>query len=321
MSRSELPASRAGIGVPAVVLLLAILCLAPLQNRVDSALSGRAAAPDLLYFPSGKVLQRLAFGYDSLLADFYWMRAIQYYGRREEAARRPVRYKNLGKLLDITTTLDPRLLDAFRAGSNFLAEADPVGAGQPEEALRLLDKGISIYPHEWRLQFDKGFVYFWFTGEFDKAGKVWLEAEKIPGAPSWMGNLAAMALSRGGAVETARTLWQRQLQESDRADVRQNAWNHLATIQVNEDLWLFEFMLERYFKTKGHRPEELEELVRAGYLKAIPRDPSGAPYFYEPAGGAVTLGPETKVRYLAIPFDYKAAFRQKLAAMVGEDQK
>ena len=61
----------------------------------------------------------MALGYDRLLADFYWMRTIQYYGRRDEADKRPVRYKNLPTLLDITTTLDPDLMDAYRVGSRF----------------------------------------------------------------------------------------------------------------------------------------------------------------------------------------------------------
>src|SRR3974377_2183287 len=116
-----------------------------------------------LYFGSPAAVKKIALGYDGLVADVYWMGTIQYYGRREEAARRQVRYKNLGRLLDITTTLDPDLLDAYHAGSCFLAEADPVGAGQPYEAIKLLDKGISRHPQEWQLFFDRGFVHFWFT--------------------------------------------------------------------------------------------------------------------------------------------------------------
>ncbi len=312
------PLLRQGAWIPAAIVLSASLCIRPVQNRVDEALSRRTGSPDLLYFPSADAVRRMAFGYDSLFADFYWIRAIQYYGRREEAARRPIRYKNLSKLLDITTSLDPRLIDAYRAGSNFLAEPDPLGAGQPAEALRLLDKGISFHPTEWRFYFDKGFIHFWFTREFAKCAEAWQMAEKVPGAPPWMASLAAMALSKAGAVETARALWQRQYQESDRADVRENAWNHLATMQVNEDVWLLEFMLERYVRANGRRPERLEDLVRPGFLTEIPKDPSGAPYFYDPASGAVTLGPLTRVRYLAMPYDYKAAFREKLVAMTGE---
>jgi hypothetical protein len=34
-------------------------------------------------------------------------------------------------------------------------------------------------------------------------------------------------------------------------------------------------------------------------------DPLGTPYQYNPATGAVSLSPETKVKYLSVPYAYK----------------
>ncbi len=287
----------------------------PVQEQVDARLKSRSAGPDLLYFGSPAAVKRMSFGYESLVADVYWMRTIQYYGRRDEAARRAIPYKNLAALLDITTTLDPKLLDAYRVGSVFLGEPEPVGAGQPQAAIRLLDKGMAQHPGEWRLPFDKGFVYFWYLKDFVKAGEVWLSVSRMPTAPAWMEGLAAMAMSRGGAVETARALWQRQFQESDRPDVRTNAWNHLASIQVNEDLWTLDFFLEEYARKYGEFPAKLEDLTAVRLLPVLPRDPSGSPYLYDRGSGKVQLDPSSKVRYLKIPFDYKDEFRRKLARL------
>jgi tetratricopeptide (TPR) repeat protein len=295
--------------------IVAALLIRPVQERLDERVKGRVAAPDLLYFDSPTAVKRMALGYESLVADFYWMRAIQYYGRREEASLRPVRYKNLAALLDITTTLDPKLLDAYRAGSGFLAEPEPLGAGQPQEALRLLDKGIALHPEEWRLGFDKGFVYFWHFKDFAQAGKLWLSLSRRPEVPRWMESLAATAMSRGGAVETAKDVWQQQYRESDRQDVRENAWNHLATIQVNEDLWTLEFFIEKYTEKYGRLPAALEDLTQVGFLQQVPRDPSGTHYIYDRSTGTVVLDPASKVRYLKMPFDYKPAFREKLARL------
>ena len=125
----------------------------------------------------------MALGYERVLADFYWMRVIQYYGRRDEADKRPIRYKNLSTLLEITTTLDPGLLDAYRAGSLFLAEPDPVGAGQPQEALHLLDKGIHAHPQEWKLFYDKGFIYYWHMKDYKAAGEIWRAEVAFGSAP------------------------------------------------------------------------------------------------------------------------------------------
>jgi hypothetical protein len=299
----------------AVLLLALIVCalvLKPVQDRIDIQKAHGSAEPDLLYFGSPKALKMLALGYDSFVADIYWMRAIQYYGRRDEADRRPVRYKNLAALLDITTTLDSRMLEAYRAGSSFLAEPDPLGAGKPEEALKLLDKGITLNPSAWRLYFDKGFIYYLFLKDFQKAAHVWLEGSKVQGAPHWMEALVAMAMSRGGAIDTAKALWQRQYNESNRADVRANARNHLHSIQVDEDLWTLEFFIKKYTETAGDFPAHLRDLVRAGYIRQIPLDPSGVPYSYDSFSGKVRLNAATKVRYVALPYNYRATFIERL---------
>ena len=301
--------------------LLGAACLAaaflirPVQDRIDASLSDSSVDPDLLYFSSSSLVRALALGYDGLVADIYWMRAIQYYGRREEAARRQVPYKNLPALLDIVTTLDPKMLDVYRAGSIFLAEPKPIGAGQPLEAIRLLDKGISLQPQEWRLRFDKGFTCFWYLKDFKQAGEVWLEASRIAGAPPWMEALAARGLSQCGAIETAKDLWRRQLENSARADVKENARNHLASIQVDEDLWTLEFFLEKYAAAHGDAPPGLESLVAARFLTYVPKDPSGVPYHYDPATGAVRLSAESKVRYIALPYAYRETFRDRLGRL------
>ena len=197
-------------------------------------------------------------------------------------------------------------------GSIFLAEPDPVGAGQPQEAIKLLDKGISFQPKEWRLWFEKGIVYFWYVRDFKKAGEVWLDASRLASAPHWMAGLAASALSQGGAIETAKYLWRRQLEGSEREDVRDNARNHLASIQVDEDIWTLEFVLEQYVARHGSPPPSLETLVRAGHLRFLARDPSGVPYRYDAATGKVSLSPQSKVRYLSLPYNYRESFLAQL---------
>ena len=294
--------------------LIAAVLVRPAQDRIDTLLAGTAMDQDILYFGSPAVMEGLSLGYRSLVADVYWMRAIQYYGRRDEADRRPVRYKNLFALLDITTTLDPDLVDAYRAGSTFLAEPEPAGAGQPFEAIRLLDKGISRHPQDWRYSFDKGFIYFWFLKDFRKAGEIWLETSRLNDAPPWMQGLAAMSMSKGGAVETARSLWERQYHESARADVRQNALNHLHSIQVAEDIWTLEYFIQKYLKKTGILPWKLQDLEREGLVSRIPDDPLGTPYLYLPEKAQVSLDPHSKVHYIQMPSMYREVFTEKLAA-------
>jgi len=292
-----------GIGLICAVLIK------PVQDRFESRVGERGPEPDLLYFSSPKAVKMIALGYDSLLADFYWMRAIQYYGRREEASKRLVRFKNLYTLFDITTTLDPNLMDAYHTGSAFLAEPEPVGAGQPQEALKLLDKGIAVHPQEWRFYYEKGFIHYLFLHEYKAAGEIWMQGGKLPSAPDWMTTLAAVSLSKGGAVEIAIALWQRQYRESGRADLRENAKNHLLSFQVARDIGTLELLIDRFKEKTGLYPKSLQELMLAQKHSYPIIDPLGTPYQYLPITGVVTLSPDTKVKYQPVPEEYKQQLR------------
>ncbi len=291
------------------ICLICVLLVKPVQDWFEARAGEPEPDPDLLYFSSPAAVKRIALGYDNLIADFYWMRAIQYYGRREEADKRPIRFKNLSALFDITTTLDPYLMDAYRTGSMFLGEPEPVGAGQPEEALKLLDKGIGVHPQDWRLYYDKGFVHYLYRQDFQAAGQVWMAASKLPSAPYWMASLAAWSLSKGGTVEVAIALWKRQYEETNRADVRDNARNHLLSFQVARDLAALETLIAKFREKNGSFPQNLREAVRGHARRYEIVDPLGTPYDYDPDTGNVWLSLDTKIQYKPVSQTYKEQFK------------
>lgn len=280
------------------VCLVCALLIKPVQDGFEARRGEAGPDADLLYFSSPALVKKMALGFDGLLADLYWMRTIQYFGRRDKADKRPVRFKNLSRLLEITTTLDPDLMDAYHAGSCFLAEPDPVGAGQPREAISLLDRGIRTHPREWRLVYDKGFIYYWFVRDYRASAETWLQAAKIPGAPSWMESLAAASFSKGGSIEMAGMLWRRQYEQSTRPDVKENARNHLFSIEVDMELAILRSAIAVYHQKSGSFPAHLRELAAVISGKIAIVDPSGMPYHYDAATGEVALSPKTQVRYL-----------------------
>ncbi len=296
------------------IALAGALSIVPLLGWVEARRGDAGPAPDLLYFSAPGAVRKMALGYERLLADVYWLRTVQYFGQRDAADRRTVRYGNLAALLDITTTLDPGMIDTYRAGSIFLGESEPIGAGEPAKAVALLDKGIRANPDVWQLRYDKGFVLYLYLQDFRAAGEVWLEAGQRPGAPQWMAGLAAQAFSRGGSMDLARALWRQQYEESTRDDIRENAKNRLLSLQVAEDLWTLERHLAAYRHRNGAWPRRLGDLParRSGLLPAA--DPLGTPYAYDPATGAVGLGPQSKVVYLEIPESYREEFLRTTAA-------
>src|SRR5579863_8817975 len=115
--------------VASAFFIVSLVASALLLHRSDQ-LRPQATLDEVLYLNSPKILKRASLGYDGLLADVYWTRAVQYFGSRRFSDGSEVNL--LAPLLEITTYLDPHLIPAYEYGGFFLAPPPPNGAGQPE---------------------------------------------------------------------------------------------------------------------------------------------------------------------------------------------
>src|SRR5262249_42074285 len=195
----------------AIVLLLIAAFVGSIfsLNGVEAARGKQATLEEILYIPSSKALKRMGLGYSGVLADIYWTRTVQYYGRKLATRRSDLRYDLLYPLLDITTDLDPHLIVAYEFGSIFLSQRPPVGAGQPDNAVALLEKGIRANPDYWRLYFDLGFIHFFDRKDPKAAQQAFAKGSENPKALSWMKALAASMAEKANETETALNLWTR----------------------------------------------------------------------------------------------------------------
>src|SRR4029453_17525035 len=121
--------------------------------------------------------------------DVYWIRTIQHYGRDRKSKRSDGRFELLYPLLDLTPTLDPYFNIAYRFGAIFLAQPAPYGPDRVDQAIALLEKGISNNPNKWKYALDIGFIYYWYgPGRHDevsdfRTAAAWFErAAAMPGA-------------------------------------------------------------------------------------------------------------------------------------------
>jgi hypothetical protein len=200
----------------------------------------------------------------------------------------------LGPLLQITTDLDPHLLVAYRFGSIFLAEKSPQGAGQPLEAVALLHRGIVANPDYWRFWEDVGFVYYWDLKDYAAAARAFQAGSERPGAMPWMRVMAAHVAAQGGQLTTSRFLWSEIAHEPGNEQIRKSAEQHLVAIEAEEQITRLNELTGLYKLRQGQPARSLQALVNAGYLRALPRDPSGALYILG-ADGHVQLNPRSRV--------------------------
>lgn len=176
-------------------------------------------ADEPMYLTSGETLKRASFGYHAVLADWYWIRTIHYFGSRVEAQRGRLDALDLREmpwlkdLLAMTVALDPHHVAAYRFGAFFLASTDTA------YALHFAREGLRENPQEWRLYHDLGFLY-WRLGRYREAADAYERGSRISGAPLWMQSMAAAMLARGGERETARAIFTQLLESTDDEFIR-----------------------------------------------------------------------------------------------------
>jgi hypothetical protein len=267
----------------ALVALPALCALcAALQLRIDADTLAMKQNKDELLLRSGTLLKNLSLGYAPLLADVYWTRVVQYYGVR---ARKPgVTYEELWPLLDITTTLDPKLMIAYRFGAVFLSERPPGGPGEADLAVTLVKRGIAENPDEWRLYEDLGFLYSIHLKDYKQAAAAYLEGSKNPKAQIWMKVMAARVAESGNELETSRMIWAGVYSSTSDPQVRRTAVQHIDSLDAALGLKRLNESSEDYWRKFGRFPASMQELRDAGLVAGTLQDPAGYPYLMGPNG-------------------------------------
>ena len=268
-------------------LLLAIVPLGlagiwRLQHRIDAQRAALSQEQDDILLRSGRLMRVMSLEYAPLMADIYWTRVVQYYGNKH--VRGQANLELLWPLLDITTTLDPNLLVAYRFGGIFLSQRAPTGAGRPDLAVKLIQRGIQTNPDYWRLYEDLGFVYYFDLKDYQKASEAFLEGSKKPGAQVWMKVMAAKIATEGASYETSVFLWKDIYETSKDPEIRENAQMHLKLLRVQEDCKRLDALAEEFAKRYGRRPKRMSEMVQAGFLRGLPVDPDGFAYVFSEEG-------------------------------------
>lgn len=280
--------SKKGSWLVGTVLLAGFAGLWKLQHQIDEQRAALHEERNDLVLRSGAMLKMLSLEYAPLVADLYWTRAVQYYGDKHR--RQDADIQLLWPLLDITTTLDPNLIVAYRFGSTFLSESPPRGAGRPDLAIELISRGIRANPKYWQFYEDLGFIYYFNFKDFAKASAAFLEGGNKPGAHIWMKVLAAKVLEQGETRETSAFLWSEVYRSATNAEIKQNALTHLQLLQADSDCEQLTAIAKEFEKRTGRRPGSVRDLVNAGVLRGAPVDPMGLVYVFD-AEGTAQLNP------------------------------
>jgi len=261
-------------------------------------------AIDERLYVNDKTARRMSLGFNGLAADWYWMRSLQYVGKKLLNSTGDISLDDLSglnmnllvPLLDTATTLDPEFIEPYQYAAVVLPAIDV------QHAIRLTEKGISANPEAWRLYHHLGYIY-WRQGEFQKASEIYGQGAQIAGAPFWMEGMKAKLLSEGGSRSTAREIYTRMYEQSNEEQTREMARKHLMHLDSLDQRDALRKLFATYKARSGKCPDswrELEPVFRSVRIPmnqaGAPLDPSGAPYILQPGACEVELDPkQTKV--------------------------
>jgi tetratricopeptide (TPR) repeat protein len=243
---------------------------------------------------SSRTRQALAFGFRSVLGDWYWLRAIQYYGTR---ANEDKFYAGLYPLLRHATDLDPHFQYAYVFGG----EAIPyhqynVGWHNTARAIDLLRKGMANDPQRWEIPWLLSYDLYTYVGDYKEAGHVMEIAADLAARgkredarfapPTYLRSLAARLLSQGGELETAIDFTRQAVGRAQDEKLKAELEDRLNSLQLELDLRRLNAALDLGRK-KGMAIQSVSELKSSNEEPLKTTDPFGDAYELDPANGQV----------------------------------
>jgi len=268
-------------------------------------------AEEQLYI-NAETAKRVSLGFNGLIADWYWLRSLQYVGHKMIDSGTPIQLDNLGPLdlkllaplLETSTTLDPQFLAPYEYAAVVLPAVDQTAA------VRITRKGIAANPQVWKLYHGLGFIY-WEQRNFQAASEIYGQGAAIPGAPPWMKAMNARLAAQGGSRTTALEIYLRLFQESADASLKEMARRRILQVQSFNERDAIRNILSEYSTRAGRCATSVNPTSRSAPIACCsclapgmhlqinaagaPIDPEGAPYQLTKSGCEVDLGPDSTV--------------------------
>src|SRR3972149_265871 len=262
-----------------LILVFALIAISvPFQKGIDNLRGKFRSIEETLYFTSS-TLKRLSLGYKELLADIYWMRALQYFGGGRFKEKNP---EMLYHYFDILTDLDPKFVNAYRFGGTFLAEPPPLGLGDIERGSMLFDKGRKNNPDNFRIPFEEAFIYYLYVKDYDKAAELFNEASEKPSLTDLrrvtIKGMAASAQSKGGNRKLSREIWKIIYETTTNEQRKEFALKNLKELNTMDTEDRLTEALREYIGRYNEIPTSLVALKDAGIIKQIPKEPYGGEF-------------------------------------------
>lgn len=231
----------------------------------------------LIFLPSPAQARVLSLGYTSIVADYYWVKALQYY---TNPANDRLQYKNLPDYLDVVVGIDPD----YRYAYKFAGLVVPYDTGRyrfrhTKRSTSFLERGVKRFPDWWELHFLLGYNYLNFANEPVKASEEFKRAAALPGAPAYLHAFSARTLAVGGQLDRAMLLAEELARNSEDPEIRDMMQKRFEDLKLEQELQRIEAGARAYKERHGAFPIGVQTMVDDGFppspVPNIKLDPDG----------------------------------------------
>jgi len=226
-------------GIIPLCFIVLVLLLKPLSLSIDDIRKTQEIKKVVIGIPS--------FGFDTILADILWVKAIQYLGGIPKITE--VEGAVIYKMFDRITDLDPQFTEAYKLGGLTLSVEDS------EKAITLLEKGIINNKNiEWTVPYYASISAFFHLKDYKKAMRFLEIAVEAPDHPPHIDRLLATANNLAGYKEVSLDMWQDIYENAARNYEKDLAYKNL--VRLSQEI------------VKSHPDKHLKEKAKA-MLKGV----------------------------------------------------
>lgn len=245
--------------LPALFLVASVF----LQVRYDelNIAHTNPRAPIHRYVMPAPFVQYTAFGFDHVLADYYWISAVQDMLKWD---RKDTYYP---EYFHIITTLDPKFYYPYLFGILTI----PTGGNTSTfDAIALLaERGMRALPERWEIPFYTAVEYHFLANDYVRSAHYMEMASQTPGAPEVAKRTYAIYLMLSKTDnEKSRALFTAMYETSDNDETRRIAKERIALLDLISEL---ERLTKIYHGKHGEYPSSVQDIEKRLRV-ALPED-------------------------------------------------
>ncbi len=247
----------------AVLLCLSFLSLSVFaQHTYDASQHADPRAPVHKFVLPASVVQYTAFGFRSVLADTYWVMAIQDYLKWDSVDTYYPEY------FSIISALDPKFEYPYLFGILTIPSEKVLRSKEWLE--KLVDRGAMALPNDWNIPFSAAVEYHTVWKDVASATGLLRRAVAIPDSPEIVQRTYAIYLMRKGTdYEQSRALLTAIRDTSDNPETKRIIEEKLTLLDYLE---LLTRASQTYKERFGSYPVSVERLVGALHILPLPED-------------------------------------------------